>query len=49
MQKEEKQILTLKFKWQVLYMYFHQIEGVEFIHDSHGQTFHPVRLAKITL
>ena len=21
-------------------MYFHQIEGVEFIYDSHGQTFH---------
>ena len=24
---------------QSFYMYFHQIEGVEFIHDSHGQTF----------
>ena len=24
---------------QVLYTYFHQIEGVKFIYDSHGQTF----------
>ena len=27
----------LKFK--VLYTYFYQIEGVEFIYDSHRQTF----------
>ena len=25
--------------WNLLYMYFHQIEGAEFICNSHGQTF----------
>ena len=24
---------------QILYIYFHQIEDVEFIHDNHRQTF----------
>ena len=42
----EKEILVLKFKIKAnfaagfsLDMYFHQIDGVEFIYDSHGQTF----------
>ena len=44
MQKKKKILILkfLKFKIrQIFYTYFHQIESVEFIYDSHGQTFLP--------
>ena len=39
----QKQILISKFKAKVNFftMYLHRIEVVEFINDSHGQTFPP--------
>ena len=37
--KKKRKKLTLKFRFDVLHMYFHQIENAEFVCDNHGETF----------
>ena len=39
MQKKIRNSRSRLISRQTLYMYFHQIESVKFIYDSHGQTF----------
>ena len=41
--------VTVNFVADILYVYFHQIEDVEFICDSHGQTFLPTLYVQVIM